>query len=1331
MSNLIQQTLSNIRNKANELLNDNQGFFQQGKFTLQPVTSFVQKQQEQAKAAPLNTIGPFVVPNWQNPQGQDVYKSFGSGLVNSATFGLVNPNYQPQSGYGKYANVLGNVTGMIVPGSPAMKGMGLVDKLAGQGISKIAPKLTTTLAGKIATGIGKEAAQTLAYAGASKLTSDLGLNQQKDQFSPQNLATNLALGSAFRGVLSPQGTGLISKGIKNLINPDAFVSDIKFVNEARQRLATTSGIQNFNNDEFKLLADEANNYNKKLNLMPQKEFKSLNIGQQYDLIHEKLQEMVGSGKPPLMGLVDNKPKGVIPEVGGKAEVKISSQGNMYIKKGANDIVQIPNTIKEDIYKASQGQIPTPERRLKANTILNRSGLEMDVDGKIVSQSPSIPEVKTKIETPVPPVSQPQIETPIRPSNLEVAPGNQSALTGNIPQKPSVDNLLPLQPKVEVPETKIKFKTGLEKTGKQKAFLENVAGSEKSTEPLVQQTKTLEQTYETLTNKQSVSQATKLIKQSADEAKNFVYSDAPLDSVKTATGIELAKQYEKQGNIDEAVAMINELDQQLRQAGRGIQAASLWNKMSPETLVRTANRIAEKNKQVLSKEVQGNILTRMRKVSKMVDGVDKDNATLDVLNYIADNVKPTPGEVFDAYRYTNMLSNPRSHERNIYGNLFNTLVTRPLDIGINATYDLIKNPVNPMARDVHFSDVPTYYKNVFNSIGTAFDAAKEGLKSNNMKVDAVGAENAIDALRRERVPGVFKVIPKFMEAQDQFFSTLIASGEKARLMKNGMSDVIASEKAGKLAEKYLLREKLGKAESGYIVKALDSLGNLAMSGRKLPVIGKAWSWFVPFVKTPINFAKMSVEHSILGLPGAKMTTENLAKATAGSLFMAYAGKLAMEDRTTLNAPTDPKQKELFYAAGKKPFSVKIGDTWVPMTYLGPFGLSLMIPAAMKQRFQDDPGSYTDDVALKSTRVVSDVSKYLASQTPLKGIGDFVSLLDGDSEFTLQSILGGMASQAIPLAGMNRWVNTVIDDVYRKGSDMKSQVMKSIPGGTFNLEPYTEPTGELSKRLPQNQFLPYDIGKQNTMYAGLEQQRLQKLQANKEENLLKKQLEQGKTASGISGDKIAYINEGGTPSILDLTKYEKIASLPATNKYQQAIKESKQYSEAAKIMDNTALSTEQQQTALKRLGVDPDKADYYRIANDNTNLKTMFVLDAINKVKTQGGGFADIVQLLSNQRTEVNGQMIASNAVLDNLVSEGILNKSQATQLKKYKMEGGKLTPSKKSSGGGKKIKISTPKKVTPVKVKSMKAYKPKKLKLSFKKSKPIKLKMPRLKFSNSA
>jgi len=100
---------------------------------------------------------------------------------------------------------------------------------------------------------------------------------------------------------------------------------------------------------------------------------------------------------------------------------------------------------------------------------------------------------------------------------------------------------------------------------------------------------------------------------------------------------------------------------------------------------------------------------------------------------------------------------------------------------------------------------------------------------------------------------------------------------------------------------------------------------------------------------MNILKQGIEYSPLGittLPGAANKTEQLAKSMVGSSVLLGASWLAMNGRTTWATPTSPKEKEAFYASGRQPYSIKIGDNWVSYSKLGP----LAYPIAMASSFQ---------------------------------------------------------------------------------------------------------------------------------------------------------------------------------------------------------------------------------------------------------------------------------------------------------------------------------------------------------------------------------------------
>jgi hypothetical protein len=197
---------------------------------------------------------------------------------------------------------------------------------------------------------------------------------------------------------------------------------------------------------------------------------------------------------------------------------------------------------------------------------------------------------------------------------------------------------------------------------------------------------------------------------------------------------------------------------------------------------------------------------------------------------------------------------------------------------------------------------------------------------------------------------------------------------------------------------------------------------------------------------------------------------------GSMLTAYGGVLATQGKTTGALPSDKKSRDLFYAANRKPWSVYIKGKWIPMWYFGPAALALAIPASFADRYRDGKEVLNDTEMQKLGRVAMDLAKVLGSQTSLTGMKNMFSALSGDIDHTMKGAFGFTATQFIPLAGFNRWVNKNLDQLYRKSDRFIDPMLSSIPGGTKFQEPFTNPlTGKPSGRDPLNAFIPYDIGR----------------------------------------------------------------------------------------------------------------------------------------------------------------------------------------------------------------------------------------------------------------
>lgn len=685
-------------------------------------------------------------------------------------------------------------------------------------------------------------------------------------------------------------------------------------------------------------------------------------------------------------------------------------------------------------------------------------------------------------------------------------GEEAAMIGQQPGQPGIPSVAPPTTPPGTPPAS--FAAPAER---QRGLLETTQNANTLSQPTKEAVAAIEpQTYTQQANAPLIEKVTAQIKADPDAMKARVLSNEAPSAEKGLLATQLAKYYDQQRNHAAATEVIEAYDRQAREAGRFIQPAALFEDRSPDGMVKFGEKaVTDANKNldmvtkgwrklvgkeatVLTTEDKTAIRGFMQQATEATDETAKKAFTQQALDVISEKVPIGASDYFDAYRYSNMLSGPKSQERNIGSNLFQTFVTRPYEIGTEAGVDWLKSTLTGKPREAYFKDVPTYYKTVLNSFPSAWIAAKESFKNREML-----QEPTLQGLQTQKLPGFLTAIPSAMNAEDKYFSTMISAGEYARLMSHGgITEEVAQSQANKLAQQYLYRGgfESKNTNNALFVRALDGLGESTNYTRKVPVLGEAFGWMVPFVKTPINYAKANIERTPLGLLGGKLDTPQLAKAAAGTALMGAGALAALQNKTTWSAPTDQNAKESFYATGRKPYSVLIGGTWVPMWYLGPYALAFAMPTAFRHYWQEDRGALANDFATKATAAVLSTTNFLASQTPLQGVAGFYRLLDGDVDFTLPNLAAATLSQAIPAEGFIAYMNKFIDPVFRKSQGFFQTLEKDFPGLSQNLTPYTKPNGELSKRDLINQFISYDVGKSDIRFEGGLQNRERQLQFN---------------------------------------------------------------------------------------------------------------------------------------------------------------------------------------------------------------------------------------------
>jgi hypothetical protein len=825
---------------------------------------------------------------------------------------------------------------------------------------------------------------------------------------------------------------------------------------------------------------------------------------------------------------------IIDNTGGKGQqtvVPIESIANLKYNKGeiqkqvSNnlDTLYANKQIPTEIYQGFKGQETQPQGVVGKNSTSSSSQpSQTDLQG-ITSQNikirPSTPQggenikIKGLDTSSMPNTQQPQVAMP-QGNTESLSPNMQSPLTQdnkspstNVSSSSILSNSTPLN--------------NLNIQGEQpKGFVSTV----KNAPGVLPEVKSaaegiLPQTQQPITNKESFATAQNRIDtQGIDAAHQYVLSNAPYDAEKAGTAQLLMKQYAENikapGNYEKFQQLTDSIDQQARTAGQGIQSLSNWDKLSPKAILNVANASADKLGQTLPEDFQKQVISRAADIQKMTEGSpERTQAVQGLLKDIADQLPSTKGELFDAYRYMNMLSGPVTVEKIGYGGLFNTLVTRPIDLFAEATTQHAHQMMDSsFQRTVSYSDIPQWYKDAYLGMPDAWNAALQGWKQGNVDKafqEGQSGQSTINKLRQQNLPDILTLPGKAHGFVYNFFSSIIGGAERSRLMANGVDEATATKMGQELGDKFTLRSPLGGKDQSTAVKAVDGLGQLATKMQDIPVLGTFSRWIAPFMKVSTNFVKLGVEHSPLALPdsavkfaqGAEGADANLAHAMVGSLITGLGAMAVAKDMVTGAAPTDKKQSDLFYASGRKPYSVNIpGVGWTPYQYFGPLGLSLMLPQAVKDATSGV--NATKDVSEKVLVGIGNTTKMIIAGTPLPSITGFFNMLAGDTSVNPNTFMADMTSQLIPFEAMQRYVAQIIDPIYRKASSYTDRLKSGIPdlssiglpSTTKSLQSYTTPLGQPETRNATNFIAPYAIGQPANQYEPAFQSRQNTLNSN---------------------------------------------------------------------------------------------------------------------------------------------------------------------------------------------------------------------------------------------
>jgi hypothetical protein len=191
-------------------------------------------------------------------------------------------------------------------------------------------------------------------------------------------------------------------------------------------------------------------------------------------------------------------------------------------------------------------------------------------------------------------------------------------------------------------------------------------------------------------------------------------------------------------------------------------------------------------------------------------------------------------------------------------------------------------------------------------------------------------------------------------------------------------------------------------------------------------------------------------------------------------------MAMLGQTTWTAPADKKERDLFYATGRKPFSIMVGDKWIPAWWMGPAAMAFLLPTAFKYYTADQRNALKEGAVEKTVDILAGTAHFIGSQSSVQSIGALFDVLGGNQDPSFNRVMATSAEQFIPLSGLLRNAAKVLDPVFHKPDGFWQSVESTIPGLSQDVPVLHAPHGEVSARIPWNGAMPFEIGQENPAY-----------------------------------------------------------------------------------------------------------------------------------------------------------------------------------------------------------------------------------------------------------
>lgn len=519
-----------------------------------------------------------------------------------------------------------------------------------------------------------------------------------------------------------------------------------------------------------------------------------------------------------------------------------------------------------------------------------------------------------------------------------------------------------------------------------------------------------------------------------------------------------------------------------ESGRALNAAKIYARdlMQP--------------REVLIKDVLKNA-SDYRNVDEIVDRLMafSPEDKVGMIKFLSQTKPSDLASKIEAVWYNNILSSPSSHLANTIGNLGRSiwhLSSKPLRVGS----DIVASKISGKSREEFLREfgpeLVGSVKGFRQGVRQAVGALARGIRSSDIE-----KLNVPNVALKGKLGAAYSVPTRLLLAEDDLFRGINRSMEIHRMAANkAVKEGLKGDEFAKKTAEYI------NAPTPDMVKKADELADellfmkggqelLATGGLrdliklKIPLIGelRPMRFFVPFVSTPINILKFGIEASPAGLAATIAGARNLDRLTLnrklasgimGTATLATLASHVAEDKITGRAPKKKADRDAFFAQGKQPYSIKVGDSWVQYNRMPePLASTLTTLATYWNIFNETDEAPT---AQKIQDLVTGLARSYADRSFLSGLGDLLNVLEDPETYGKKPLQRLVSSAVVPFSAAQGAIARAVDRTVRQPENFMQAIQAAIAQQSKKvpaLESKFEEGGQATRKYPAYQeFLP---------------------------------------------------------------------------------------------------------------------------------------------------------------------------------------------------------------------------------------------------------------------